>query len=104
MSPLPPSRSDDQPASPETPEERVSDASKELRPLSRWAWILVPSFLVAYPLSIGPVAKLARSGAMSMSLAMWLERYFYGPLVFVSELIPGLAWLLRGYVELWVSW
>lgn len=102
MSPLPPSRSDDHPASPETPEEQGSDGARELRPLSRWAWMLVPSFLVAYPLSIGPVARLARSGAIPMSVAMSLEKYFYGPLIFVCELIPGLAWLLRGYVELWI--
>lgn len=93
--------SDDKPAAPEIPEGKGGDGVKELRPLSRWVWILMPAFLVAYPLSIGPVARLARSGAIPASVAMSLEKYLYGPLVLASELIPGLAWLLRGYVELW---
>jgi len=93
---------DDKPTGSDPRQERDIESAKGPKPLSRWLWILIPAFFLAYPLSIGPVARLARTGAIPPSVAGPLETYFYGPLALLCDLSDTLAWLLRGYVELWI--
>jgi len=101
MSQPPAPHPDSKPVTPETLDEKDGDAVQELKPLSRWLWILIPLLLAFYPLSLGPVVLLVRSGAIPLWVVMSLEFYFYKPLILLCESSDVLTRLMRWYVDLW---
>ena|SRR5436190_17578557 len=67
---------------------------------AKWTAAVLVVVLTAYPLSIGPVIWLSRSGWIPESAGRPLA-YLYAPLNFV-ELIPKIGPLFEWYMERWI--
>ena len=61
-----------------------------------WGLIAL-ALLVAYPLSVGPAARLHVNGLMSSSLLVAL----YRPLVLADEMVAPLTGVMNWYINLW---
>jgi hypothetical protein len=86
------------------PHPEQSAEHKEKRGML-WMALFAVSLLLAWPLSLGPLAWLANHGYLER-IPKWLEKTceaFYAPLALPNERFPWLGCLLKRYLSLWVS-
>ena len=71
------------------------------RPSGMWSWILliVFTFFIVYPLSIGPVFALLRKNTNNDIPAAF--EIFYSPVLYACEVSPVVNDLMTKYVKLW---
>ncbi len=68
------------------------------RSFGLWSWALVQ--LVLYPLSTGPMVKLAAMGVLRGRALVTLDRA-YKPFTILDQRVPGGHKVLKWYVNLW---
>lgn len=64
--------------------------------------VAVLALLLAYPLSLGPVAYMGAKGWLPAQPPPWFTRV-YGPLVWTARKVPPAGQVLQAYLNWWIE-